>query len=161
MKPTVYIETTVPSYYCDERPEIAADIARTREWWDQERDAYECFISPVVLDELLAGNYPGRSRCLKLIEDLAVLALNPDIVDIAEVYQVRRLMPKEPVRDALHIACASYYRMDYLLTWNCRHLANANKVRHLEMLNQSMGLHVPLLVTPYMLQPWEPDDERG
>lgn len=51
--------------------------------------------------------------------------------------------------------------MDYLLTWNCRHLANANKVRHLEMLNQSMGLHVPLLVTPYMLQPLEPDNECG
>lgn len=103
----MYIETTVPSYYCDERPEIAADIVRTRQWWDQERDAYECFISAVVLDEPLAGEYPGRSRCLRLIESFAVLAINADIVDIAEVYQIRRLMPRQPVRDALHVACAS------------------------------------------------------
>jgi hypothetical protein len=52
VKPTVYIETTVPSYYCDDRPDLAADIARTRDWWDQERTDYECFISAVVLDQL-------------------------------------------------------------------------------------------------------------
>ena len=51
MKPTVYIETTIPSYYCDHRPALAADIARTREWWDQERADYECFVSLVVLEE--------------------------------------------------------------------------------------------------------------
>jgi predicted nucleic acid-binding protein len=155
MKPTVYIETTIPSYYCDDRPSLAADIARTREWWDQERGAYECFISPVVLDELSAGSYPSRAACLSLVADLPMLGVGPEVVEIAEVYQARGLMPKSPVRDALHVALASHYRVDYLLTWNCRHIANVNKARHLEIVNQRMGLSTPRLVTPHLLQPWE------
>jgi predicted nucleic acid-binding protein len=117
MNPTVYIETTVPSYYCDDRPALASDIARTREWWDHERAAYECFISPVVLDELEAGDYPTRTACLALVGDLPLLAVVPAVVEIAEVYQVRGVMPKSPIRDALHLALATHYRMDYLLTW--------------------------------------------
>ena len=66
-------------------------------------------------------------------------------------------MPKAPVRDALHLAIASFYRMDYLLTWNCRHLANANKFRRIEAVNAEMGLSIPLLVTPHQLRPWEVD----
>ena len=61
MKPLIYVETTIPSYYCDDRHELTADIARTREWWDFERDAYECFISAIVMEELSAGNYPSRN----------------------------------------------------------------------------------------------------
>lgn len=155
MRPTVYIETTIPSYYCDSRQELAADIDRTRQWWDQERPGYECFISAVVLDELLAGEYPTQKACVDLVKGMPVLEISGDVVEIADVYQMRGLMPRSPVRDALHLAIASLYRMDYLLTWNCRHLANANKVRHLELVNQRLGLPVPLLVTPAMLQPWE------
>ncbi len=161
MKPTVYIETTVPSYYCDERPSMAAEIARTREWWDQERADYECFISPVVLDELEAGSYPTRTARLALVEGFLLLEVAGEVVEIATVYQTRGLMPKAPVRDALHLAVASYYRIDYLLTWNCRHLANANKIRGIEMLNLQMGLSVPRLVTPSQLQPLEDDYESG
>jgi len=67
MKPLVYVETTIPSYYCDDRPAVAADIGRTREWWDGEREAYGCFISAVVLDELSSGNYPNKAKCLALV----------------------------------------------------------------------------------------------
>jgi predicted nucleic acid-binding protein len=155
VKPTVYIETTIPSYYCDERPALAADIARTREWWDHERGEYDCFISPVVLDELSAGEYPSRAACLTLVEALPLLAVVPEVIDLAEVYQARHVMPRAPVRDALHVALATHYRMDYLLTWNCRHIANANKARHLEVVNQRMGLSTPRLVTPHLLQPDE------
>ena len=152
MKPTVYIETTIPSYYCDERPALAAEIARTREWWDQERQEYECYISAIVLDELNEGNFPTQPDCLALVKDLPLLAVSQEVADIAVVYQARRLMPKTPVRDALHLALASFYRMDYLLTWNCRHLANARKTVHLEKLNTQMGLSVPRLVTPDLLR---------
>lgn len=155
MKPTVYIETTIPSYYYDEREVIAKEISRTREWWDAERDGYECFTSPVVFEELQEGSYPHQEECVGLVVDLPSLTLVAQIRDIAATYQARRLMPKEPVRDALHLAVASYYRMDFLLTWNCRHLANATKVRHLERLNQGMGLSVPILTTPFLMQTWE------
>ena len=161
MKPTVYIETTIPSYYCDERPAMAGEIARTREWWDRERGDYECFISPVVLDELGAGSYPSQTACLALVEGFPLLEVSSEVVDIAAVYQSHGLMPKAPVRDALHLALPSYYRIDYLLTWNCRHLANANKIRRIETLNLQMGLSVPRLVTPSQLQPVEDSNESG
>ena len=155
MKPLIYIETTIPSYYCDDRPALAADIARTREWWDSERDAYECFISAIVMEELSAGNYPGRSDCLALVAGVPLLDVTEEVLDIAEVYRDRQLMPASPSADALHVAVASCYRMDYLLTWNCRHLANANKTRRLEELNEKMGLSTPQLITPYQLYPLE------
>jgi predicted nucleic acid-binding protein len=155
MKPLVYIETTIPSYYCDRRPEFAADIARTREWWDQERDGYECFISVIVLEELSTGAYPTQKNCLELVAELALLDVNQEVLDVADVYRSRGLMPQNPVADALHMAIASCYRIDYLLTWNCRHLANVNKTRRLEELNERMGLSTPRLITPHQIYPWE------
>ena len=92
---------------------------------------------------------------MQLVNGLPELAITEEIEQIAVVYQARRLMPHVPVRDALHVAIASYYRMDFLLTWNCKHLANANKARHFRELNLEMGLYVPQLVTPDQLQPWE------
>lgn len=157
MRPTVYIETTIPSYYCDDRSELHNEIARTREWWDEERATYECFVSPAVLDELAAGSYTTQRAALALVKKLAILEIATEVVDIATVYQSRGVMPKAPVRDALHLAIASFYRMDYLLTWNCRHLANANKFRRIEAVNAEMGLSIPLLVTPHQLRPWEVD----
>src|SRR5258706_10790365 len=135
MRPSVYIETTIPSYYCDSRDSIAEDIARTREWWDYERSLYDCFISPIVIEELQAGKYPRQSECFELVRDLPLLSVDAEVLKIAQQYQSRSLMPKNPAADAVHLALASYHDMDYLLTWNCRHLANATKVRHLEELN--------------------------
>ncbi len=152
MKPLVYIETTIPSYYCDMRPALAADIARTREWWDQERDRYDCYISPVVLDELRQGNYPTKEACLALVAGLPLFEINQEVLDVAAVYQERGLMPRDPVRDAIHVALASCYRVDFLLTWNCKHIANVNKARHMEKLNAQMHLGLPRLVTPHLLQ---------
>ena len=128
------------------------EINRTREWWDTERDRYACFISQVVMEELRAGEYPAKDKCLGLIEGMALLAVTPEIMDIAAVYQTKKLMPKNPAADSMQLALASFYRMDYLLTWTCRHLANATKVRHPDHLNQSMGLSIPVLATPHMLQ---------
>jgi predicted nucleic acid-binding protein len=157
MKPTVYIETTIPSYYHDKRPELAANIARTRQWWERERSDYECFISQVVLAELSVGEYPNKQHCLALVEDMSVLAITDEIERVAAVYRAQKLMPRLPSRDSLHVAVASCYRMDFLLTWNCLHLANANKAKHLRELNLEMGLSIPQLITPDQLQPLEDD----
>jgi hypothetical protein len=77
MKPTVYIETTIPSYYCDQRDGLMHDILRTREWWEHERGDYECLTSPVVIEELMRGDYPTRAECLKLVEALPLLEVTP------------------------------------------------------------------------------------
>lgn len=155
MRPTVYIETTIPSYYFDQRPELAQDIQRTREWWDRERVDYECFISLAVIDELASGNYPYREQCLELVRDLPILRADAEIEQIADVYRTQKLMPIRATADAAHVAFASFYRLDYLLTWNCRHLANVNKARQLRAQNEKLGLHVPQIVTPDQTRPWE------
>lgn len=113
-----------------------------------------------MLDELASDDYPHKDACLSLVATLPLLEVNADVLEIARVYQARGLMPMPPSADALHLALASYYRMDFLLTWNCRHIANANKTKHLEVLNQGMGLPVPRLITPHQLQPWEAPDEE-
>jgi hypothetical protein len=99
-------------------------------------------MSAAVLDELRNGDYPNKEACLSLVEALPLLQVNREVLEIARVYQQRGLMPKPPSADALHLALASFYRMDSLLTWNCRHIANANKTKHLELLNHGMGLPV-------------------
>jgi hypothetical protein len=155
MRPTVYIETTIPSYYCDGRPELMRDILRTRQWWDREREDYECFVSPVVVEELSAGRYPSKADCLRLIERLAVLEIEPEVLNLAQAYQAHGIMPREPAADSVHVALATWYRVDYLLTWNCGHIANANKIRRIEALNATLHLGMPLLVTPHQLRPVE------
>src|ERR1017187_4370786 len=114
MKPTVYIETTIPSYYHTTRSTLAADVIRTRHWWDVERSAYECFTSQITLDELGEGNYPSKAKALAITQGLPLLEINEEVLEIAQVYWKHKLMPLLPVRDALHLAAASYYHMDFV-----------------------------------------------
>ena len=150
MKPRVYIETSIPSFYYEIRtePEMVAQRNWTQQWWDGRLDEYEVVTSEAVLDELSAGDYPTKDQVLSLVNSLPVLPVEPAIVEIVEVYIEHQLMPQDPLGDALHLALASYYRCDFLLTWNCNHLANANKFNHIKRINTLLGLFVPMLVTP-------------
>jgi len=150
MKPRVYIETSIPSFYHEPRtePEMVAQRIWTRQWWDGRRDEYEVVTSEAVLDELSAGDYPTRDQALSLISSLSVLPVEPAIAEIVEAYIAHQVMPQDPLGDALHLALASYHRCDFLLTWNCNHLANANKFNHIKRINILLGLFVPMLVTP-------------
>lgn len=159
--PTVYIETLIPSFYYTTRddPESAARKNWTRHWWDFKREAYKLFTSDAVFDELEQGDYPNREKALRLLTDVGVLPFEPLIVDIVNTYIRRLVMPADPAGDALHLALASYHKCDFLLTWNCRHLANANKFPHIRHVNNALGLFVPTLVTPLELLAEElPDD---
>jgi predicted nucleic acid-binding protein len=155
MRPTLYIETTIPSYYFDRRVELASDTERTRHWWDSERGEYECFVSAAVLEELSRGSYSSQADCLDLVRSLPVLEVTQQVLDIARIYQLERIMPAPPSADAVHVAVASHYRLDYLLTWNCSHLANARKFDRLDALNTRLHLGTPRLVTPQILRPLE------
>ena len=152
MDPVVYIETTIPSYYFDSRPSLEFEIDRTREWWNEERYNYELVTSEVVLAELDHPRNPYREGCLSLIDGLPALQVTDEVSEIAEVYIARTIMPRSKVLDSLHLAIASYYRVDFLLTWNCRHLANANKYHAIRQVNAELGLFVPILTTPYDLR---------
>lgn len=160
MKPTVYIDTTIPSYYVDHRESLTVHIDRTRVWWDEEARLYQVFASPLVIRELEEDDFPGQAEALLLIRETPLLAPNQEIADIVQVYLNNYLMPRSDDRDAWHLAISSYYRMDYLLTWNCSHLANVNKRRHIVRMNQMLGLYVPVITTPFELLPAEGEFEN-
>jgi len=158
----VYIETTIPSFYYNLRsePEMVARMNWTREWWDCHRMAYELVTSPAVLKELLQQDHPLKQEKAGLIQHLPFLEPSDEIRDIVETYIARKVMPGDAEGDALHLALASFYRCDVLLTWNCAHLANFNKFVHIRRVNVALGLFVPQLLTPLELTQTLEDDEN-
>jgi hypothetical protein len=153
MRRRIYIETTIPSFYFEVRSE-AEMVARrtwTREWWSAASLRDEIVTSEAVLEELSAGDHPRRADCLAMVASLPLLAVEPAVAETVEAYIAHKLMPRDPGGDALHLALASHYRCDFLATWNCRHLANANKFDHIRRINGILGLFVPALVTPLEL----------
>lgn len=153
MKARIYVETTVPSFYYEVRdePEMIARRDWTCRWWERAVADCELVTSAPVVDELERGDFPKREECLRLIAALPLLAVEPAVLEIVQTYIARRVMPRNPVGDALHLALASHHRYDFLATWNCKHLANANKFAHIRRVNTLLGLFVPSLVTPLEL----------
>ena len=149
----VYVETTVFSFYYDDRrsPEVVAMRNWTREWWKKYRPGYEVITSTAVLAELERGRLAHRRRALKMAQTLPAIAGYGETEDVVRFYIEHKLMPRNPLGDALHLALASMENCDYLLTWNCQHLANASKFGHIRRVNAILGLHVPFLVTPMEL----------
>ena len=123
----------------------------TRQWWDRRRSHYLISTSTAVLAELDAGSLPHRDDALRLATTLPAIPAGDEIGEIVEIYIQHHLMPRNPLGDALHLALASFHKFDYLLTWNCVHLANANKIGHIRRINALLGLHVPILTTPLEL----------
>ncbi|MBD2144908.1 MAG: PIN domain-containing protein [Sphaerospermopsis kisseleviana] len=153
MKSKIYIETSIPSFYYEIRtePDMIARKEWTRFWWNTVRQQYEVVTSIAVLDELNKGNFPNKEEVIELLNDIPLIDIEPEIVEIVQTYIQNQVMPNDPLGDALHLAIASYHKCDFLLTWNCRHLANANKFGHIRRVNVMLGLYVPALVTPLEL----------
>lgn len=161
-KPRVYVETTIPSFYHTTRhgAAVIAQRAWTRRWWRLAQGRYDLVTSDAVLDELRDGDYPSREAALELVRDLPRLELTPAVAEIVDVYLRHRLMPADPAGDALHLALASHHRCEFLVTWNCQHLANANKFTQIRRVNSLLGLFVPAVVTPLELL-GETDEPRS
>lgn len=123
----------------------------TRHWWDRCASRYDLVTSEGVLAELQEGQYETQAAAVELVADLRQLEVADEIADVIDVYLENHLMPRERLGDALHLALASYYKCDFLLTWNCTHIANANKFEHIRIINTRLGLFVPALVTPMEL----------
>ena len=159
MSGRVYIETTIPSVYYDTRDD-AETIARrswTRRWWERYRYDYEIVTSSAVIEELRNGEFDSRENCLRLLDGVPLLPVELSIGEVVQTYVNHHVMPANPTGDALHLALASHHKCDFLLTWNCRHLANANKFSHIRTINGLLGLFVPSLVTPLELLGGEDD----
>jgi len=152
MAKTVYIETTLPGAYHDERMDVVSRFQRhqTRLWWTT-RGKYELYTSEAVLAELEQDEFPNRQEAIRLLAGVAVLPVTDEVRGVAQAYVEHYVMPRKHMGDAFHLAFASVHELDYLLTWNCRHLANPAKVVHIMAVNRRLGLLTPTLLTPQML----------
>ena len=147
----VYIETTIPSYLTARPSRDIVQAARqqlTREWWDVERRNYDLCISQIVLDEAAAGDAEAAQRRLAVIDTLPLLDLTFEVDGLAETIMQSGLLPASASRDAVHIAVAAVHQVHFLLTWNCRHIANATIFRDLQHIIMSAGYDVPVICTP-------------
>jgi hypothetical protein len=153
MKPTVYLDATIPSLYYDQRPISAYRSELTRLWWDTQSCNFDCYISYFTQRELEQGSYPFQKEVVAMVQKVQVLDYAQEMDEIIEVYIKNFVMPKDAQGDAAHLAMASYHGIDYLLTWNCTHLANAFKLKHIEKINLKLGMLTPQIVTPEQLFP--------
>lgn len=151
MKKSVYLDTTIPSYYYEERIELALRQKITQQWWNGQKQNYDLYISEIVLTELNRGEYPHKDEILNLVNEIYILEIPNEIKDIVKIYIEKHIMPRNDPGDALHLALASYHKIDFLLTWNCKNIANANKFEHIRLVNIQLGLYVPQIVTPEQL----------
>lgn len=148
---SVYIETTVISYLIS-RPSrdilVAAHQQTTYEWWTSRRQEFECYISQVVIDEIQAGDNAAIEKRMAEIGNLAVLEATIEAEHLTEAIIDGGAIPKRAIRDAAHIAVAAVNDIDYLLTWNCRHLANAQIIRRISVICNARGYSMPVICTP-------------
>lgn len=123
----------------------------TRQWWAEFSSGYSLFSSAAVIAELSRGESDLVDDRIKLLERVRLLPITEEVEEVARVYISKMIMPKDPQGDALHLAAASFHRADILLTWNCVHLANANKFDRIRLINFEIGLPMPILTTPLNL----------
>jgi hypothetical protein len=154
MSETVYIETSILGYLTA-RPSrdivVAANIEVTREWWETRRNDFQLYSSQAVVKETSQGDAEIASRRLEILRSLSLLDLNQSVLSLAEQFLERSNLPAKADVDAVHIAAATVHGVDYLLTWNCKHIANAQIQRKLAEISLDCGYELPILCTPYEL----------
>ncbi len=120
-------------------------------WWDRFSNGYEVVTSEAVVDEIERGAFPQKEKALQFVSMIPTIQIRQEMLATVETYVRHHVMPNAPSGDALHLAIASHHKCDFLLTWNCRHLANANKFLHIRQVNMMLGLFCPTMVTPLEL----------
>ena len=153
MRPKAYLETTIPSYLTAWRSRDlirAAHQEATREWWES-RSRFELFVSQVVVRESAGGDPEAATQRLQALAGIPILDVTEDAEALANELTARGPLPRKAAIDALHIGVATVHGMDYLLTWNCRHIANAATRGEIEAVCRENGLAPPTICTPLEL----------
>jgi hypothetical protein len=151
VKPSVYIETTVISYLTAKSSRdliVAAHQQITSEWWSSVRQDVECFVWPFVIDEAGRGDDEYARKRLEAIANFSVLRVNEEIEALAREYFAALNIPEKSKLDAFHLAVAAWHKMDYVLSWNCKHIASARVQKMLQDTNVGLGVHTPIVCTP-------------
>ena len=149
MKQSLYLETSVIGAYLDNGEPFRRDL--TIRWWEHEMPGYRAVISPLVNRELERISEPHRSSYLNLTLTLEQVELTEEASILADGYISRGIFHRKYIADALHVAIASYHKIDYLVTWNFGHLANVRRQARIRLFNTAAGFYVPMIVTPEFL----------
>ena len=148
---SVYLETTFISYLVA-RPGrdllVVAHQQATQDWWADRRRKFQCYVSQVVIDEAVQGDPIEVGKRMAVIGDLPVLDVTEDAAILTRAILSSGMIPPRAVRDAAHIAVAASHGIDYLLTWNCKHLANAQIMRRISLVCERLGQRMPIICTP-------------
>ncbi len=154
MREKVYLETTIASYLAA-RPSrdvvVSAHQELTYEWWETQRERFDLFVSDLVLQEASRGDASAAARRTELLKGIPVLQAGDEENQIAGRLIRTGLIPRRATADALHVAIATAHGLELLLTWNCRHIANAEISKRMETLLGELGYRMPTLCTPEQL----------
>ena len=151
MKASVYLETKVVSCLAS-RPScdlvIVAHQAITREWWDARRSGFDLFVPEILVEEVSAGDPEAARTRLDLVATLPRLALTTNVENLARRLVAEGAIPEKAAVDALHIAVATVHAMSDLVTWNCKHIANAELCAEVVRICNNAGYEPPIICTP-------------
>lgn len=162
MKKKVYIETSIVSYLTG-RPSrnliVAAWQSLTTEWWERRRNEFELYTSELVIEEARRGDREAAKKRLKALEGIPLLKLTDSAAELAQKLIAEGALPSKATDDAVHIALATVHGIDYLLTWNCRHIDNAQTKPLVRRVIVSEGYNCPEICTPQELLGGDSDEE--
>ena len=150
-KPTLYMETTIPSFLLAEPSRDLVANARqeiTRAWWRRDHARFTVFVSDTVLDEAKRGDPAAAKKRIEFLGQFPLLSGTSEVLQLTDLYLRKRIVPDKMPDDAVHLAFASAYRIKFLCTWNFKHLANAFVLHRLRKLNEKQGLFTPQVCTP-------------
>ncbi len=149
---TVYVETSIIGYLSARSNDAVVFLARqqlTRQWWDERRGNYDLVISQLVLDEVSAGDPAAAQERLAYLAGLPLLDVqHPAVATLADRLISEHVLPQKAAADARHVAVSAVFGIDYLLTWNCKHIANAEILPRIYDTLRDSGFEPPLIVTP-------------
>lgn len=159
---TIYIETTIPSYYVARPSRDIIQLARqklTRKWWDESRGSYQLYTSQVVLEEAGEGEPLKARERLEMLAGVGLLDIDHEVIELGADLIRTGILPSMAAQDALHIACAGIHRVNFVLTWNCKHIANPHLRERLRACFLRQGIDLPIICTPEVFLQEEPNDE--
>ncbi|MBF0547726.1 MAG: type II toxin-antitoxin system VapC family toxin [Candidatus Riflebacteria bacterium] len=150
-KQTIYVETSIISYFTAIQSRDILIFARqqiTQDWWNDVLPKFEAFISPAVIEEISDGDRQASQLRLKAASSFKVLEINNEVINLTQKILKKFSFPDRAKSDALHIAFPVVHKIDYLVTWNCKHIANAFTLKMIEKLILDNGYQMPTITTP-------------
>jgi len=148
---SVYLETTIPSYLTSRQSRDIIILGRqeiTKNWWKERSNKFSIYISTYVIDESGFGDKEAAKKRNVFLETIPVLAVDDEVLKLASEIIKAKIIPPKAATDASHIAVATRHGIDYLLTWNCTHIANAEIMRKIEKVMNNNGYEIPVICTP-------------